>query len=95
MRLIDADVLEEAGWWLIRDNRNQYVARTYETKGLDDIPTIDAVSVVRCRECEYGIQVDGGIKCDACNNWFGFVSWNEDDWFCAGGKRREVDHDGE
>jgi len=47
MRLIDADALEKSGWWLIRDNRNQSIAQTYETKAIDAVPTVDAVPVVR------------------------------------------------
>ena len=65
---------------------------------ISDIPAVDAVPVVRCRECEYGVEAedDGFIQCvvganldESTGVWIGFCSWNEPDWFCKGGKRRE------
>lgn len=58
-----------------------------------DIPAVDAVAVVRCRECIY-------YNNTGCADGFG---WCEDSvvntgvfdsWFCANGKRRE-DGDGD
>ena len=60
------------------------------------IPAVDAVEVVRCRECKHGIPEENSIKCVACadydeksGEWLGFCSWNEPDWFCKDGQRRE------
>jgi len=57
---------------------------------------VDAVEVVRCRDCLHGIPDAGSIKCVAgaeydedSGEWFGFCSWNDSDWFCADGQRRE------
>ena len=48
---------------------------------LNDVPSVDAAPVVRCRDCEHAhrggcmLTLEGG--------------WNGDDWYCAEGKRRE------
>lgn len=49
---------------------------------LRDIPTVDAVPVVRCRECKYrdGTPGQPNIQCG---------QMNEDD-FCSYGERKEV-----
>lgn len=46
----------------------------------DISPTIDAVPVVRCKDCKYHDDEKGKNFCD-CGN-------RPDDWFCAGGERR-------
>jgi len=48
-------------------------------------PTIDAVPVVRCKDCKNGEPgaCGDGIDCDGV--------WHDDDWFCADGKRRTDD----
>lgn len=64
----------------------------------EDAPTVDAVAVCRCKDCKHGIEEDGGIKCVASadydemsNDLFGFVSWHEQEWFCADGERKGKD----
>lgn len=47
MRLIDADELEEKVWRLKLDSR-ELIA-----KMIEDAPTVDAVPVVRCKDCKY------------------------------------------
>lgn len=46
-------------------------------------PTIDAIPVVRCRDCKfyYGINEECG-----CNG-----GYNSEDWYCADGERRDDD----
>ena len=55
---------------------------------LDDLnneaPTIDAVAVVRCKDCKYGIDWDGRLG----GEWHGFYQ-TEPNWFCADGERSE------
>lgn len=46
----------------------------------DISPTIDAVQVVRCKDCKYHDEENGKNFCD-CGN-------RPDDWFCADGKRQ-------
>lgn len=49
-----------------------------------DAPTIDAVEVVRCKDCRFHEQEEHGMV--YCPNIVG--SWVEDEWYCAGGERR-------
>lgn len=49
-----------------------------------DAPTVDVVSVVRCKDCKYGIDWDGRLGC----KWHGFYQ-TEPNWFCADGERSE------
>ena len=48
-------------------------------------PTVDAVEVVRCRECKY--HEEEGIEMVYCPNMIG--GWVENEWFCANGERKE------
>ena len=70
---------------------------------IDRTPTIDAMPVVRCKDCkhkpidtggkEYGedLSFDDDYKCP-CRCEDPFYSWMpEDDWFCANGERRGDD----
>ena len=57
-------------------------------KVLQDAPTIDAVPVIRCKECKYsGIyQYSGSMYCTN-ENGYGFPNQKPDD-FCSRGERR-------
>lgn len=98
-RLIDADNLD-----FTFDRRCFSEGDTQYVRGADDAigvvnnaPTIDAVPVVRCRECEnYGKIGDCQsldllicIHSDTINNDF----FPDPDFFCAYGQRKEADHD--
>lgn len=49
-------------------------------------PTIDAVPVVRCKDCKYVIPYEsGGFNCLSCPNVDRDVDEN---WFCAYGERK-------
>ena len=61
----DAEVQEFIDWELFRNMVN-------------NSPTIDAVPVVRCKDCKY-------FKTRLCEN-----EDNHDDWFCADGERKEA-----
>ena len=51
-----------------------------------EAPTVDAVEVVRCKDCEYYVETNGRIgTCELT------ISGAEDDGFCAWGERKEVD----
>ena len=70
MRLIDADaIIKEAN----ADGAYGYV----DAWQIADAPTIDAVEVVRCKDCKY-------FKTRLCEN-----KDNYDNWFCADGERKE------
>ena len=77
MRLIDADALE-----------NQFGVSDEDLLALDEIRhahTVDAVPVVRCKDCKYrdGTPGQPNILC---------AQMHEDD-FCSYGERKEESHD--
>ena len=78
MRLIDADALKTKA---IRCETFKLYdvpvfLKAVGTKEIDRAPTIDAVPVVRCKDCKY-------FKTRLCEN-----EDNYDDWFCADGERK-------
>ena len=79
MRLIDADRTIE----IVRDkgiaHPNAYHLTNYTTLILQEAPTVDAVPVIRCKDCKY-------FQTRLCEN-----EDNYDDWFCADGERKEND----
>ena len=83
MRLIDADALIKAlknkrkateGTW--KDTFRVLIAET---------PTIDAVPIVRCEECEHSMNkhIGGYKKCALLD------AWMQDGSFCSNGERKE------
>ena len=50
-------------------------------------PTVDAVPVVRCRECKYRFKNNGHSK-DGCPIIDSNI-WMDDDDFCSHGERKE------
>lgn len=96
MRLIDADALKIELALLH--------GADYKTiHHLNHAPTVDAVPVVRCkdckhrptltdRECDAGFQYefpDERCPCQCDDSWY---NWRpDDDWYCANGERREHD----
>lgn len=92
MRLIDADALMET----IRAHDYPLKAHFNSTdngmftlgiqQAVDEQPTVDAVHVVRCRECKHGKQMkDGYYTC------FWFAVLTEEDWYCCRGERKGGD----
>lgn len=73
MRLIDADELPVKTDW-----SKQYVLYT----AIDDAPTIDAVPVVRCRDCKHITPVEGGLPLCTLHNIA--RAYND---FCSDGAR--------
>lgn len=59
---------------------------------LENQPTIDAVEVVRCEECRYGITEhgisNGWVLCSKPYTERG-NAMHRTDWFCADGERKE------
>ena len=91
MRLIDADIADVV---IIYDKSNEltqvsaireYIKR--QKAFLDKFPTIDAVPVVRCRECKYRFKNNGHSK-DGCPIIDANI-WMDDDDFCSHGERKE------
>lgn len=89
-RLIDADALKKEAERLIRceveDGRERfYRINAVEVAAINVAPTIDAVPVVRCKDCvEYIPWLDGKI-CARIGSYFGNTKPTD---FCSYGKRR-------
>ena len=85
MRLIDADALIQK-----RNHAKAYAPDMYVIgQGyVMDAPTIDAVWVVRCANCEHYDRT-------GCSTGFGWCEnmgrGTHDEFYCAGGKRLEVE----
>ena len=86
-RLIDANRAME----IVRNqgiaHPNAYHLTHYATLILREAPTVDAVEVVRCRECKQG-EIDDQ---DFPNQYYCHAGcgWNEGDFYCAYGERKE------
>ena len=82
MRLIDADKLPKyTGYALSADE----VAMAVE-----NAPTIDAVPVVRCKDCIHRVYTDEGESCPddiVCDLWESDGFYETD--YCSWGERRE------
>ena len=82
MRLIDADKLKEEAYtsWECKSQPCAVV----DVQEIDDAPTVDAVQVVRCKDCRWYDKVDW------CNKLrISGVKAVEETWFCAGGERKD------
>ena len=85
MRLIDADALK--GHFL--NGGEDYYSGYAFHHAIDHIPTVDAVPVVRCRECKYRYVDGDNVRFNLC-----LLNHNKvqsDDWYCADGERKGGD----
>lgn len=54
---------------------------------IDELPSADAVEVVRCRDCKHR-YIDGeNVRYNVCDLNHNKVQ--EDDWYCADGERKD------
>lgn len=88
-RFIDADALEESkfhskeDWTLVEVATWQWGWNDAIDAIIDNAPTVDAVEVVRCKDCEfYGEDEKWCRRLGLCG------AFNEND-FCSHGERRE------
>ena len=90
MRLIDADALivfMRKGWRVFPHSELQH---TCDMTDIDNAPTIDAVPVVRCSECEYAQTIIyRGEPTLTCNNNEGLFRDVPYDGFCYCGARMD------
>ena len=78
MRLIDADTLmDEAN----SDGAYGYV----DAKQISEAPTVDAVLVVRCRECKKHSEANGKHYC----KFWRMYCPDDSEFFCKAGERKE------
>ena len=98
-RLIDADALDEA----IRTDYWEHFTQCHDTdqtalidmvcEDIGNAPTVDAVEVVRCKDCKHRVVGFGGDDFVCGNPYYGMASGVElrDDDFCSYGERRTDD----
>jgi hypothetical protein len=80
-RLIDAEIAYDK---IAEQETSYYMDMEGVQAGLDETPTVDAVQVVRCKDCEYYVETNGRIgTCELT------ISGAEDDGFCAWGVRKD------
>ena len=95
MKAIDVDVFESvldyADFDVCEESPDGYCefgfSREKIKELLRDIPTVDAVPVVRCRECKYRFKNNGHDK-SGCPIIDANI-WMDDDDFCSYGERKE------
>lgn len=76
MRLIDADALKRIA--------QEYGFTFVDFQALDNAPTIDAVPVVRCKDCKWFIYDDDvDYVCAQIGKYMGFND------FCSHGERKD------
>ena len=86
-RLIDANALFETldtTPWYDNADRDEIALPL-----VDDAPTVDAVEVVRCKDCKYFVQGELYDPCE-CMRWIAkfAVAYTEPDGYCHKGGRK-------
>lgn len=69
--------------WISKDPLFPQVEAFGLTSVIESRPSVDAVPVVRCKDCIFG-EIDGAKY--FCRN---DGMWCDGDWYCADGERRE------
>ena len=85
-RLIDANAL-------IKEACVEGAYGYVDAKQIADAPTIDAVPVVRCRDCKFGdwdSETDDAMVCMRTKDGF----WRSGNDFCSLGKRKDGEWNG-
>ncbi len=86
-RLIDANALiafMRKGWRVFPSSELRH---TCDITDIENVPTIDAIEVVRCKDCKYyNLQHH---YCEGIGNWFGIEGEWGDNGYCYKGERRE------
>lgn len=96
MRLIDADEFKGISWNSMSEMQ-EYTAgfddgACYVLSKIDDAPTVDAVPVVRCKDCRHYIAATGEYWCNKNTTGNPYCDWEiSPEWFCADGERGEAE----
>ena len=92
-RLIDADVIIDfIDMGHYRNPLETCFSERYVVDMLESAPTVDAVEVVRCRDC----AKDGLLTCPICfieNKTLQFIN-HSPDFYCGEGERKDGDGNG-
>lgn len=86
MRLIDADTLSES----IKRGAGTDLQKFFADVCVADAPTVDAVPVVRCKDCKSSCKDGNGRTCEGY--WYElseFAVLVKDDDSCSYGERKE------
>lgn len=83
--LIDANKFKHKMKLEFLDRRNKFISMNDLFECIDDMPTVDAVEVVRCKDCKWWKD----CHCTNINGAMGVVE--NPDWFCAAGERMAND----
>ena len=92
MRLIDADAFDSMllNGEIEANNKRQYTIRNTINMvrgNLATVKTVDAVPVVRCKDCKYWNA--RFWYCEGIGNWFGELGLWDDDGYCYKGERKD------
>lgn len=93
MRLINADEIQYAKDWVVTDKipkvggYNAKAIYRVTKEEIDALPTVDAVPVVRCKDCKFyhRMTAETGICVLACRHL-------GNDGFCSEGERKDGEH---
>ena len=87
MRLIDADALFINLDGMMAVSPTGYIHGDTVADMISDAPTVDAVPVIRCKDCKYSSDDygDGDCYCDLSVKYIG-KDWNH---FCSWAERKE------
>lgn len=86
MRLIDADVLiKKYGDWYVEDVTGEGFIGNMRAFVYDVVPTVDAVEVVRCKDCCHN---EGSLSEPWCRI---YECRKSNNGFCDEGERKEVE----
>lgn len=89
MRLIDADSVNFTNFEIVMCEGDFKQAFKLLCEKLDNAPTVDAVEIVRCREC---IHLQKSGQCDKTHLWIGTKEGGGcDDFFCGFGGRADTE----
>lgn len=92
-RFIDANRALEIVYEQGIAHPNAYYLTNYAMAILQEAPTVDAVEVVRCRNCKYGdwdSKPDDAMVCMRTKDGF----WRSGNDFCSYGERKDGDGNG-
>lgn len=88
-RLVDADkILAALSVFRDREHGNHHFMNGIATAKeiIESQPTVDAVPVVRCKDCKYWNPKHA--YCEGVGNWFGMVDEWSENGFCYKGERK-------
>ena len=85
MRLIDADALKEKRFKMHSNFLGS--VSVVAVKDIDQAPTIDAVEVTRCKDCEYWNKRYEAMG--MCMKHNAIVTFTKPDFYCAWGERKQ------